>query len=120
MKLDKSIIIFILVLLVFSLFSGIFIISLGIGSEFTTVNTIMSPLVCGGEKLEVAWEYNVAHPGKTFFSSRWLCVDETTGAAQDASTKTTLISGVVYGLLIFAAFFIARWLLLSKPNQSPQ
>lgn len=107
------------ILVVFSLFCGVFIISLGIGSEFTTVNTVMSPLVCGTEKVEVAWKYNVAHPGQTFFGSRWLCVDETTGAAQDASTKTTLISGIVYGLLIFAAF-IVYWLWANRHNTSPQ
>ena len=116
MKLGISIII---ILLVFSLFCGVFIISLGIGSEFTTVNTIMSPLVCGTQKIEVAWEYNVAHPGKTFFGSRWLCVDETTGAARDASTKTTLISGVVYGLLIFA-IFIFWWFWMHRSSQNRQ
>ena len=116
MKLSLSILI---ILLIFSLFCGVFIISLGIGSEFTTVNTVMSPLVCGSQKIEVAWEYNVAHPGKTFFGSRWLCVDETTGAAQDASIKTTLISGVVYGLLLFAiVIFWALW--MPRPSQNRQ
>ena len=116
MKLNISILI---ILLVFSLFCGVFIISLGIGSEFTAVNTIMSPLVCGAQKIEVAWEYNVAHPGQTFFGSRWLCVDKTTGAARDASTKTILISGIVYGLLIFVAF-ITWWLWVNRQNRSPQ
>jgi hypothetical protein len=74
--------------------------------------------VCGTEKIEVAWQYNVAHPGKTFFGSRWLCVDETSGAAQDASMKTTLISGVVYGLLIFAIFiFWGLWMHRSSQNR---
>ena len=116
MKLNISIIV---ILLFFSLFCGVFIISLGIGSEFTAVNTIMSPLVCGGDKMEVAWQYNVAHPGQTFFGSRWLCVDETTGAAQDASTKTTLISGIVYGLIIFA-IIMARWIWMNRSSQSSQ
>ena len=114
MKLDKSITI---IMLVFSLFCGIVIIALGVGSEFTTVNTIMSPLVCGREKVEAAWKYNIAHSGNTFFNSRWLCVDETTGNAQDASIKTILISGVVYGLLIFTAF-IVRWLWVNRSSQS--
>ena len=116
MKLNISIIV---ILLVFSLFCGVFIISLGIGSEFIAVNTVMSPLVCGTEKIEVAWQYNVAHPGKTFFGSRWLCVDEATGAAQDASTKTNLISGVVYGLIIFA-IVIAWWLWVNRSSQGPR
>ena len=107
-----------IILLAFSLFCGVFIISLGIGSEFTAVNTVMSPLVCGTQKIEVAWEYNVAHPGKTFFGSRWLCVDETSGAAQDASIKTTLISGLVYGLLIFAiVIFWMLWMNRSSQNR---
>ena len=116
MKLNVSMII---ILFAFSVFCGVFIISLGIGSEFTTVNTVMSPLVCGSQKIEVAWEYNVAHPGKTFFGSRWLCVDETTGAAQDASIKTTLISGLVYGLLIFAIVIV--WgLWMNRSSQKRQ
>ena len=115
MKLSLSILI---ILLIFSLFCGVFIISLGIGSEFTTVNTVMSPLVCGSQKIEVAWEYNVAHPGQTFFGSRWLCVNETTGTAQDASIKTTLISGVVYGLLLFAiVIFWGLWVNRSSQNR---
>ena len=77
---------------------------------------MMSPLVCGGDKMEVAWEYNVAHPGHTFFGSRCLCVDETTGAAQGAIMQTTLISGLVYGLLIFA-IIIARWIWTNRANQ---
>ena len=116
MKLNISIIV---ILLVFSLFCGFFIISLGIGSEFTAVNTVMSPLVCGTERIEVASQYNVAHPGKKFFGSRWLCVDETTGAAQDASTKTNLISGAVYGLMLFA-IVIAWWLWANRSRQGPQ
>ena len=116
MKLNISTII---ILLAFSLFCGVFIISLGIGSEFTTVNTVMSPLVCGTEKVEAAWEYNVAHPGHTFFGSHWLCVDETTGAAQEASIKTTVISGVVYGLLIFA-IVIFWWLWMNRSSQNRQ
>jgi len=102
------------VLLVLSLFCGIIIIALGLGAEYTSVNKVMGPLICGREKLEVAWEYNVSHPGKAVLDGRWLCVDETAGTVQDASIKTILISGLVYGLLIFAAF-MGRWKWVNQP-----
>ena len=79
----------------------------------------MSPLVWGTEKMEVAWQYNVAHSGNTFIGGRWLCVDEATGNALAASTKTPLISGTVHGLIIFTLIII-RWLRANKPNPNLQ
>jgi hypothetical protein len=113
MKIDKSIV---LILLVFSLFCGVFIIALGIASEFPSINKIMAPLVCAGrEQLEVTSEYNVSHPGHAVYDGSWLCVDEIAGNTQDASLKTILISGLAYGLLIFATF-ITRLQWANKPE----
>jgi hypothetical protein len=84
------------------IFCGVFIISLGVGSEFTAINKIMSPFICGGDKLEAAWVYNVSRVGPTIFDSRWVCVDKVTFVGRDASLKTNLIAGFLYGLLLFA------------------
>ena len=97
-----------LIFLIFSLFCGIVIISIGTGNEFTAVNKVTGPLICGGGKLEAAWEYNVSHPGKTIYDSQWVCVDDTAGTALDASVKTNLIAGTIYGLLMFAALIISK------------
>ena len=112
MKLNISTV---LIFLVFSLFCGIMILSLGIGAEFTSVNKIMAPMICSGGKLEATWEYNVSHPGKAIFDSRWVCIDKRTGIINDVSTKTNLIAGAIYGLLIFAAF-IGSWLWVNRPG----
>jgi len=105
----------ILIVLISSLFCGIMVLSLGVGAEFTKVNTIMSPVICGGEKLEATWEYNESHPHKAIFDSRWVCVDEKFGTTQDASLKTNLVSGTIYGILIFAAFIVS-WIWLNRPE----
>ena len=110
MKLNPSIL---LISLVFSLFSGIMVISLGVGAEFTAINKIMAPLICGGGKLEATWEYNVSHPGMAIFDSRWVCVDETTDIPREASLKTNLVAGTAYGLLMFAAF-ILLWIWVNR------
>jgi hypothetical protein len=97
-----------LIFLVFSLFCGIVIISIGIGNEFTAINTVMGPLICGEGKLEAAWEYNVSHSGKTIYDSQWVCADDTTGAALNESVKTNLVAETVYGLLMFAVLIISK------------
>jgi hypothetical protein len=105
----------VLIFLVISLFCGTVILSLGIGAEFVSVNKVMGPVICGGGKLDAAWEYNVSHPHKTIYGSRWVCVDETAGTRQDASLRTNLIAGTIYGLLIFAAFIIS-WVWVNRPE----
>ena len=97
-----------LIFLIFSLFCGIVILSIGLGSDFTPINTVMGPVICGEGKLQAAWEYNVSHPGKTHYDSRWVCVDDTTGTALEASLKTNLVAGTIYGLLMFAALIIFK------------
>jgi len=114
MKFDK---ITIFILLGFCLFCGVFIISLGIGSEATAINTVMSPLICGGGKLETAYEYNVSKVGPAVFGSRWVCVDEVSAVARDASLKTNLIAGSIYGLLLFAG--LVGWSFLANRAGKP-
>ena len=108
MKLDKA---FILGLLVVSLFTGIIIISIGFGTEFTFLNTIMSPLVCPGDKIVPAWEYD--GPLDTGVGPdlryRWICVNESTGEAHIAGYRTIFTAGAVYGLLITGTVILRLW-----------
>jgi hypothetical protein len=99
MKIDKS---FLLGLLVVSLFVGIIIISIGFGTEFTFLNTAMSPLVCPGDKIVPAWEYDgrLDLPAGPALRYRWICVNESTGEAHVAGYRTIFTAGTVYALLI--------------------
>ena len=118
MKLDKA---FILGLLVVSLFTGIIIISIGFGSEFTFLNTVMSPLVCPGDKIVPAWKYD--GPLDTGVGpelrTRWICVNESTGEAHIAGYRTIFTAGAVYGLLITGTVIFRLWW-ANRGDQNPQ
>ena len=108
MKMDAA---FIIGLLVVSLFAGVIIISIGLGSEFTAINTVMSPLVCPGDKIVPAWEYD--GPLDTGVGPdlryRWICVNESTGEAHVAGYRTIFTAGAVYALLISGAVIGRSW-----------
>jgi len=99
MKLTKEIVIG---LFIMSLFAGIVIISIGFGSEFTFLNTVMSPLVCPGDKILPAWEYRGPQDlaDGPDLRTRWICVNESTGDAHIAGYRTIFTAGMVYALLI--------------------
>ena len=108
MKLEKT---FILGLFVVSLFAGVVIISIGFGTEFTFINTSMSPLVCPGDTIVPAWEYD--GPLDTGVGPdlryRWICVNESTGEAHVAGYRTIFTTGIVYALLITGAVIGRMW-----------
>ncbi|MEP7137544.1 MAG: hypothetical protein ABI904_21685 [Chloroflexota bacterium] len=118
MKLDKA---FIIGLLVVSLFVGIIIISIGFGTDFTPINTIMSPLVCPGDKIVPAWEYAgpLDLPAGPALRYRWICVNESTGEAHVAGYRTIFTAGAVYALLITGTV-IARMWWVNRRDQNPQ
>jgi len=92
----------VLALFLMALFAGVIIISIGIGTEFTSINTVMSPLVCPGDKIIPVWEYR--GPLDTGVGPdlryRWICVNESTGEAHVAGYRTIFTTGTVYALLI--------------------
>lgn len=108
MKLDTA---FILGLLVVSLFAGIIIISIGLGTEFTFINTVMSPLVCPGDRIVPVWEYDgpLDTGSGPDLRYRWICVNESTGEARIAGYRTIVTAGTVYGLLITGAVVLRSW-----------
>jgi hypothetical protein len=91
------------------LFTGVVPISIGIGSEWTAVNTVMSPLVCPGDAIVPVWKYK----RPTQFASgpdlrtRWLCVNEKTGAAHVAGYRTIFTAGAVYGAILALITLVA-------------
>lgn len=118
MKLDKA---FLLGLWVVSLFVGVVIISIGFGTEFTFINTAMSPLVCPGDTIVPVWKYD--GPLDTGVGPdlryRWICVNESTGEAHVAGYRTIFTAGTVYALLISGMVIVRMWW-VNRKTQGPQ
>lgn len=109
---------YILALFLMCLFAGIVIISIGFGTEFTPINTVMAPLVCPGDRIIPVWEYE--GPLDTGVGPdlryRWICVNESTGEAYVAGCRTIFTAGTVYALLIMGAVIVSSR--RGKPGQS--
>jgi hypothetical protein len=95
--------------LIAGLFTGVVVISIGLGSEFTSINTVMSPLVCPGDDLVPAWRYR-GRPKLAdgpALRTRWICVDAATGDAHVAGYRTIATAGAIYGLILSAGALFA-------------
>ena len=115
MKLNRNTIIG---LLVASLFAGIVIISIGVGTDVTALNTVMAPLVCPGDKIIPAWKYDgpleISGPD---LRTRWICVNESTGESHIAGYRTIFTAGAVYALLI-TGIVVVCWQWVNRQGQS--
>ncbi len=106
----KDKIIPILMVLGLSMFCGIIVIAIGIGSMFVSVNKIAAPLVCGNRQLRIDQQDYSYHPGERTITITSYCVDAQTGAEQDVSTQLHIVAGVMYGLIVFALMMIfLKW-----------
>jgi hypothetical protein len=106
-------------IVVASFFAGSVIVSIGVGSELTTLNTVMSPLVCAGDVIVPAWEYR-GRPSLAngpALRTRWICVNEASGAARVEGYRTTLTAGAVYGLFIAIALGFWQWRVASQGDR---
>jgi hypothetical protein len=97
--------------LVAALFTGTIVISIGVGSEFTSVNTVMSPLVCPGDEIVPAWHYRGSPrlADGPALRTRWICVNKRTGAAHVAGYRTIATAGIVYGLILSVIVLVLLW-----------
>jgi len=98
-----------LVGLVFCVFMGIMVISVGLGAAFPSINRIAKPVVCpNGNMIQESRLYN-PYPGKTVNSQTWYCVDESGGSKRQLSMfPISMIAGTIYGLIFFAALLLPR------------
>jgi hypothetical protein len=97
-------------LLAAGLFTGTIVISIGVGSQFTSLNTVMSPLVCPGDDIVPAWKYRgrPALASGPDLRTRWICVDKA-GVGHVAGFRTIFTAGAVYGLILAALGFFLFW-----------
>ena len=89
-----------------SLFCGIVIIGIGFGAAFPIISRIAAPITCPGRDLQLSTDTSSYAPGETTTLITWTCVDPQTGAKLDVSTSTTLVSGVIYSLLLFLVLML--------------
>jgi hypothetical protein len=112
---------YILALFLMSLFAGVIIISIGVGTEVTALNTVMAPLVCPGDTIIPAWEYRGPQDlaDGPDLRTRWICVNESTGEAHIAGYRTIFTAGTVYALLITGAVIVGTLQANKQKNEQP-
>ncbi len=98
-----------LVILGWSIFMGITVVSIGIGSLFPQLTSIAGPFVCPHGQIEVTSHPYRVSPVESGYTLTYYCVDKQTGAQTElAFLPKHLIAGSIYGLLIFVAL-LAGW-----------
>ena len=107
---------------VWSIFMGITVGSIGLGAVFPGVNRITAPFVCKGGRLDLVTQDYHPSPVETVTTLTWYCVDASSGAQQEVSPFTmALISGPVYGLVLFFIILLGMWILAKRrgPTETP-
>jgi hypothetical protein len=100
-----------LTLLIISLLGG-FLVSTVLGTLNLPLNQIATPIVCGDNQLMQTISIPQKTAGAKNSTIQVYCVDDTTGErlSEDISTPVTVVTGTIYGLIIFFAVLIAmRW-----------
>ncbi|NCP88232.1 MAG: hypothetical protein CO094_13565 [Anaerolineae bacterium CG_4_9_14_3_um_filter_57_17] len=89
------------------LFSGITMISIGIGAIIPSTNLIAEPFVCPGGKMELTTQNYQPSPVETVTTLTWYCADGKTGVKTELGIfPMVLYAGTIYGLILFAIVMI--------------
>ena len=100
-----SLAVLLIVLIAFSVFLGITAGAIGLGSIYPQINTIAQPVACPGRTMSHSQQISEIGTA-TYYAAKWYCVDEQTGERSEVSGNTVaLISGPVYGVVIFLILF---------------
>jgi len=107
------------------LFTGTVVLSIGVGSQLTILNTAWAPLVCPGEEIVPAWEY---HPPKgkpalahgPELSTRWICVNAETGEAHVAGYRTILTAGLGFAVIFTLVFGVLIYFRTRSAGATPK
>lgn len=92
--------------LLFSIFMGMMAISLGLGTVFPVVNNVAQPIVCPDGEMSAQRTATNPRPGETYIEASWTCASAS-GAKQPINKfLLTLYAGTIYGLGMFAFFWI--------------
>ena len=111
----------ILIRLGISLFCGIIILSIGVGSVYTPLNKVAGPIVCGNRQLEIVQNRYSYRPDDTTWTITAYCVDNATNSRQENTLLVQIVSGTIYGLILFGFTSIAFvWLSFGKKNSAAE
>ena len=120
MKIKTSTVLWLIVILIWSLFMGVTAISMGFGSLFPSMNRIAGPFVCPRGHMEVNTQNYQVSPTESGSILTWYCVDEQSGAKTELNPFIiNFYAGLIYGLLLFVAVLII-WYFYSKWEASPK
>jgi hypothetical protein len=100
-----------LTILIISLLGG-FLVSTILGTLNLPLNQIATPIVCGDNQLLQTIPTTQQTGAAKNSTTKTYCVDDTTGErlSEDMSIPVTVITGTIYGLIIFFVALIAmRW-----------
>ena len=100
-----TLIVILVAVFTFSIFLGITAVAMGLGSIYPKLNSIAQPVACPGKTMSHSQQISEVGTA-TYYTAKWFCVDETTGERMELSGNTVaLISGPVYGVVIFGMLF---------------
>jgi len=100
-----------LTILIISLLGG-FLVSTILGTLNLPLNQIATPIVCGDNQLLQTIPTTQQTGATKNSTTKTYCVDDTTGErlSEDMSIPVTVITGTIYGLIIFfVALITMRW-----------
>lgn len=105
-----------------SMFCGIVMFSVAVGSIFPKVNAIADPVVCGSRTLEITQYTHSYTPGSVDTTTTDYCVDPATGNKQEVTGAIVLVAGMIDSLILFVIIVVAilgRQLVLRLSGRSP-
>ncbi len=108
-------------LFMFCWFLGAMVFSVGLASFFPALDLVSKPLVCPHGQMSFDRHVYRPYPGTVVTTITWYCVDESSGAKTQLSEfPIILVSGAVYGLLLFVLALLVLPLLTRGAQAEPQ
>lgn len=95
-----------------SLFTGVIIIAIGLGSVFPPIERVSKPFVCPNGEMNYEQQVYRPTPVETVTTTTWYCVEQSTGTRKELGVfPMSLYAGTVYGLLLFPLALIGMGIL---------
>lgn len=105
-------------LLVGSLFCGIVMFSVAVGSIWPGVNAIAGPIVCGSRQLQITQYSHSYTPGSVDTVTTDYCVDPTSGSKQEVTGAIVFVAGLIDSLILFVVLLAATVMIRFRQGHS--